>query len=186
MFKKCSLILMITALAVFAVPLDGLCAPQGGGENILFVFDASGSMRALLQGKPKLTIAKEVMADLVGDLPADANVGLETYGTKKARSASIEVMVPLKKLDIGALKNAISSMQAKGETPIAASLEKGAALLKNLPGDKALILVSDGEETCGGIRLLWRKESGRNSALTWSSMSSVLMSTKKQGNSLWG
>lgn len=120
-------------------------------KNILFIFDASGSMKTSLQGKSKLTIAKEVMSALVSDLPVDANVGLLVYGNKeRAECDSIEIMVPLKKLDVAALQKAISSMAAFGKTPIAASLEKSAALLRTAAGEKALILVSDGEETCGG------------------------------------
>ena len=150
MSRKYNFILMIAVLVALSIPFNSLLA-QEGNKNILFIFDASGSMKTSLQGKSKLSIAKEVMSDLVVDLPQDANVGLEVYGNKEgAQCNSIEVMVPLKKLDVGALRNAISSMIAKGKTPIAASLEKGAALLRNLPGEKALILVSDGEETCGG------------------------------------
>ena len=46
--------------------------------------------------------------------------------------------------------NKLISIKARGKTPIAASLEKGAEGLKSFYGKKTIILISDGEETCGG------------------------------------
>ncbi|HRZ87509.1 MAG TPA: VWA domain-containing protein [bacterium] len=139
------------AAAVCAAGVIAAAEAQAAPKNILFIFDASGSMEKKIGGKTKLDIAKEVMTALVGDLPADANVGLEVYGNKEnAGCDAIEMLIAVGKLDVAALRGKISSLVPGGKTPIAKSLEKGADQLKAFYGDKAIILVSDGEETCGG------------------------------------
>lgn len=126
------------------------------GTNILFIFDASGSMHQKIEGKSKLKTAKEVLSALVGDLPADANIGLEAYGhrvpgTEKNESCQdIETLVSVKGENSKIIIKKLNSLDAKGMTPISASLEKSADVLRGLTGKKTIILISDGEETCGG------------------------------------
>ena len=120
------------------------------GPNILFILDSSGSMMESLEGKNKLETAKGVLSALVGDLPPNINVGLEVYGHRKGACDDIEMVVPMGKLNVGALKQKISALQASGKTPIATSLEKAAGELRGLKGNSTIVLISDGKETCGG------------------------------------
>ena len=147
-------VLLFLILVAFLYPVSTLAEKEG--TNILFIFDASGSMRGAIEGKSKLKTAKEVLSALVGDLPADANVGLEAYGhrisrTEKNKSCKdIEMLVPLKRENSKIIIKRLNSLNAKGMTPISASLEKSADVLRGLSGKKTIILISDGEETCGG------------------------------------
>lgn len=128
--------------------------------NIAFILlDASGSMNANLPGagKTKLTVAKEVLVDLLSQVPADVNTALWVYGhrypqTSKERSCEdIERLFPLGALDTSTYANAIQSIRAIGYTPIAASLKLAA---QDIPAGEdqlnTIILISDGKETCGG------------------------------------
>lgn len=136
---------------------------EGGGPgaarqvNLALILDASGSMNEDLPGtgKTKLTVAKEVMAELIPHIPAEVNGTLWIYahrrpGEPKSESCQdIEQIFPLGPVDAGAYVEKVKAIQAIGWTPIADSVELAA---KGLPaGDfNSIILVSDGEETCGG------------------------------------
>ena len=50
------------------------------GANVLFILDASGSMWGKVEGKEKIVVAREVMANLINELPEGTQVGLEAYG----------------------------------------------------------------------------------------------------------
>ena len=147
--KKALLIFLVSVLALFTAASTTLA--EKAEKNILLILDASGSMKDKMSGKLKIIIAKEILSDLIDELPADVSTGLLVYGNALQNSCqTVNVAVPVKKMDREALKKALRPIEAKGKTPIAFSLQKGADLLKALPGEKALILISDGEETCGG------------------------------------
>ncbi len=152
-FKVLSFPLFFTFLVGFLLfqnPAQTLAA-ESSGANVLFILDASGSMWAKVENKEKITIAKEVMINLIRELPEGVNVGLEVYGhRKKGDCNDIEVLVPVGKGDKNALIKQIQSIQPKGETPITGSLEMAGELLKSTEGETTVVLVSDGQETCKG------------------------------------
>lgn len=126
---------------------------EGGspGTNILFILDASGSMAGRIDGKPKMDVAKEVMTDLIDGLPDNLNVGLEVYGHRsKGDCDDIETMVEVGAINKQALADKINSIQPKGKTPIAKSLQMAGEKLSASEDKTTIILVSDGEETCEG------------------------------------
>ena len=49
-------------------------------RNVIFVFDASGSMWAEMEGGHRIPVAREVMREVVGDLGESTNVALVAYG----------------------------------------------------------------------------------------------------------
>ena len=120
--------------------------------NVLFILDASGSMRGKLGGQVKMEAAKSAFHSLLAGMPKDANVGLEVYGHRGNRDCSvIEVMNPVAPLDAAAISANVDRLAPEhGATPMAAALERGAEVLKGLEGPKAIVLISDGKENCGG------------------------------------
>jgi len=126
-------------------------AAESSRASVLFILDASGSMWAKLENKDKISIAKEVMTNLIKELPEGVSVGLEVYGhRRKGDCKDIEVLVPVGKGDKATLIQQIQSIQPKGETPITNSLEMAGELLKETEGETTVVLVSDGKETCKG------------------------------------
>jgi len=121
-------------------------------RSVLFIMDGSGSMKGKLGDQTKMQAAKEVFKSLLTDLPENINVGLMAYGHHGNKDCSvIEMMNPVAPLNIPAIQANIDSLSPDhGATPIAGSLEKGAEALKAAGGEKAIILISDGRETCGG------------------------------------
>jgi Ca-activated chloride channel homolog len=58
-------------------------------KHVMLILDASGSMWGQIGGKAKITIAKEVLSDLIQDLPSDLQVGLTVYGHRQKDLKSI-------------------------------------------------------------------------------------------------
>jgi len=150
MKEKCVHILLVVAIFLLFVPAFTLAEEEK--VNILFIFDSSASMtNQISNAESKMEAAKNVLSEVVGSLPANINVGLEVYSHRMADSCDdIEIVVPVGKLDVDEIRQRIISLQALGNTPIAAALEKGASELQSLQGKKIIVLISDGEETCDG------------------------------------
>jgi hypothetical protein len=153
-----------TADGQFALLGDPATVNQEGAEvtepaqsNVALILDGSGSMGEALPGsdKTKLAVAKEVMAELIPQIPAELASALWIYAHRyppepKAESCKdIEQVFPLGPVDAGAYVDKIQAIKANGWTPIADSIIAAADTLPS--GDfNSMILVSDGQETCGG------------------------------------
>lgn len=144
----------LLAVLLSSFPLGGAQAAEQGvgqGANVLFILDGSGSMRARIQKRQKIDIAKEVMTSLVRELPAGVKAGLEVYGhRRKGDCDDIELMVPVGKGNKETLIRKIRSVRPKGQTPITRSLQIAADNLAEAEEETTLVLVSDGKETCEG------------------------------------
>jgi Mg-chelatase subunit ChlD len=122
----------------------------GAAKNILYIFDASGSMLAKMQGGTKIDIARRVLSERVQNLPdSGINAGLVVYGhRRKGDCKDIQEVVKLQPLEKKELIGKVKSIHPKGQTPIAASIQLAAEQLKELEEETTIILISDGKETC--------------------------------------
>lgn len=139
--------------AVLMVGLGSIAAaPAPAAENnVLFVLDASGSMGGSVEGRPKLAVAREVLAGALAGLPPDFAVGLEAYGHRRGSDcADIEVLVPAGPGRGPAIESAMRALRPRGKTPITGALERAAEQARGLGGSTSVVLISDGRETCGG------------------------------------
>jgi len=130
--------------------------------NVALILDASGSMKAEIDGKSRMNIAKEAISEFAADLPESTSVSLSIYGHKgtsadsdKGLSCSaIEEVYSLGTYNQNAFTQAVESVQASGWTPISAALAKAGDSLKAASaGQEAtnvIYIVSDGKETCDG------------------------------------
>lgn len=145
---------------MFRVPSILLCAimflamnsKAHAEPNIMFIIDASGSMKEKIDGETRMSVAKEVMNRTLKDLPKDANLGLLAYGHRKAKDCTdIELIAPLGSETADTVGKTIQGFNAKGETPIAESMTKAAKSFKAFKGQQnSIILVTDGLEECKG------------------------------------
>lgn len=156
--------LAVASPAWFGLGAGTAAADGSGGDDeassvpTMLVLDASGSMRTKDgddQGSSRMTAAKQAATNLVDDLPDGAQLGLTIYGanTSSAKSAKakgcqdVDVVTPVGKGNADELRSAISSAEASGYTPIGTSLKKAADALPK-DGDRAIVLVSDGIDSC--------------------------------------
>lgn len=131
--------------------------------NVEMIVDVSGSMAQVLDtGETRMDAAKRVLSDVIAAIPErkGVSVGLRIYGHegdnteagKEASCASSELVAPVKGVNKDELNNEIEALQPTGWTPIALSLQRAA---KDFPKanenvTNAIVLVTDGLETCGG------------------------------------
>ena len=122
-------------------------APTATADAIL-VFDASGSMWGQIDGTNKIVIAREVVGNLLNELPPERRLGLMAYGhNRKSDCNDIEMLAPVG-TDRQALRSAVMELNPKGMTPMTAAVQQAAEVLKFSERQATVILVSDGEETC--------------------------------------
>lgn len=123
------------------------------GGAVEIILDASGSMLQRMEGQRKIEIARAVLTDLVNqELPSGAPVALRVFGNREADSCRTDLEIPLQPLDRAAATQILQGITAinLARTPIADSLGKVAEDLAGATGTRVVVLVTDGEETCGG------------------------------------
>ena len=132
-----------------AVTLAKNAAANGAVEIIL---DASGSMLQKLGAQRRIDIAKQTLAKLTSStIPAGTPFALRVFG-REVNSCQTDLDVAVAPLNPAAVGARINALVAKNgaKTPIGASLEKAVDDLKGVTGEKLIVLITDGEETCGG------------------------------------
>ncbi|MDQ7842432.1 MAG: VWA domain-containing protein [Armatimonadota bacterium] len=142
----------------------GTLAVTASGERIAsvsapsaieLILDASGSMKRPIGGRPMMDVAKEVMAQIITQLPDDAQVALRFYGHRirqgrRGDCQDSELVVPFGRIDKARLLARVRSVRALGTTPIAYTLRQVGRDFGGAPGEKLVVLVTDGKEECGG------------------------------------
>lgn len=130
----------------------GKTGAAGLSGAVELILDASGSMLQRVEGKRRIVIAKEVLTEAVRKhIPAGTPVALRVFGHKEVDSCRTDLEIPLGPLDPDAAAASIGGINAMNlaRTPIADSLAAVANDLKGASGG-AVVLVTDGEETCDG------------------------------------
>ncbi len=138
---------------------EGMAPTKKMKKNVVVIFDASGSMNETLNGEKKIDIAKRSVNSYVDTLGSDVNLSLLAYGHVGSNSTTdkpvscdtIEEKYYLGPVNNSVIKEKVNAIPAKGWTPITKALDKAGTILATHPGeDNRIILVSDGQETCGG------------------------------------
>jgi len=155
MIALCRRITALFLLLLIAAGHGYTASAQNGQSTspaeLIFILDASGSMWGQIEGENKITIAKKVLVDLIGELPDETNVGLIAYGHRdKGDCEDIETVVPPGPADKTLLTEKIEAINPKGKTPITGSVTRAFDILRSKESSATVILLSDGLETCGG------------------------------------
>ncbi len=135
------------------VSIDPSVSAFGDNDAVEIILDASGSMLKKQGGKRRIEIAREVLLGLTGEvIPAGTPFALRVFGHKEADSCRTDLEESLAPLDVARVDAKLKTLQAKNlaKTPIARSLELVAKDLKTVTGERIVVLVTDGEETCDG------------------------------------
>jgi lysophospholipase L1-like esterase len=146
---------LFVAVFVSGLSLTPRAGAQEAKPSLLFVIDTSGSMDAAAQGGlTRIQSARKALNEVVVGLDGSADVGLRSFagGCGPGR-----LLVPVGPLNKAVFKTNVDGLFSAGLTPIDAVLR---ASIKDLPltGKRTIVLLSDGEETCGGSPCLAVKE----------------------------
>ncbi len=119
------------------------------GSRVILVLDASGSMRAKINGVSKIDIAKEVVGKIVSGWQPQDELGLVVYGhRKKSECSDIETVKEPGPLNVAEYMAAVNAIQPKGQTPMTQAVKQAAEALQYTEKKATVILVSDGIENC--------------------------------------
>jgi hypothetical protein len=150
---------VFSALA-FSAFLMAVLPSWGASEDrmIEVILDASGSMNGKLGGgEVKIAAAKQAVGELVKKLPDPTVLGFRAYGHQSPREKhdcqDTQFLVPFGPLskNRGLIEAKAKGLTARGYTPITYVITKGAEdFPADFQGDKVIVLVSDGKETCEG------------------------------------
>jgi hypothetical protein len=126
-------------------------SPAGG--SVVIVLDASGSMLQRIGTERRIDMAKKAVSQLVQkDLPDEVLFSLRVFGHKEKDSCRTDVEIAFAHLNRAQAAATVASIEAMNlaKTPIGATLAAVADDLATQPGPHVVILLTDGEETCGG------------------------------------
>lgn len=129
-----------------------VAAPIDPSAAIELVLDTSGSMLERMGDQRRIDVAKDVLTTLVrADLPAGTPVALRWF-RQRERSCDTELGVPFGPLDPDAMIERIASVKVlrSVRTPLAAAIASVADDLAEATGPRVVVIVSDGQESCGG------------------------------------
>ena len=149
-FKKAKHIAKPFVLAaVVSIPLVSIASAQSQSrQDVMVVFDASGSMWGQVDGVAKIEIARDAFGDLLGGWKAgNTRAGLIAYGhRRKGDCTDIELLAqPSEGADIASL---VAGLQPRGKTPLSDAVRQAAETLKFTEEAATVVLLSDGVETC--------------------------------------
>ena len=131
------------------VAVAGLAMPALAAERALIVLDASGSMWAQIDGKARITIARETLDSVLSTLSPDIELGLMAYGHReKGNCGDIQMLVEPAAGTADAIKAAVADINPKGMTPLSDAVRLAADDLKYTEEKATVILITDGLETC--------------------------------------
>jgi hypothetical protein len=122
------------------------------GSAVEIILDASGSMLQKIGKERRIDIARQTLTKLVtATIPAGTPFAFRVFG-RMEDSCQSDLDVPLGPLNVQAVSAKIASLEPKNgaKTAIGASLEQVASDLRSVQGERLVILLTDGEETCGG------------------------------------
>jgi Ca-activated chloride channel family protein len=149
--------------ALLGLPLLGVSAsalsdapakPPNCEADAMIVFDASGSMAGMGFGEATVTRIEQVRRALAKVLPSVAPVrhlGLITFGPGSRKECeNIDLRLPPGPNSADRIMAEINKLQPYGQTPIGNAVSAAAEALNFRKRPAVIVLLTDGEETCGG------------------------------------
>jgi von Willebrand factor type A domain len=147
---------LIGSIALAAAMFAAAPALPQEARSVSLVIDASGSMNAKLpDGQTRIDAAKKAVADLVSRMEPGTRLALRAYGhqspTQKRDCKDTALLVGFAPLTSNRAEvvTQAQALQARGYTPITLALTAAAQdIASEESGERVVVLVSDGQETC--------------------------------------
>lgn len=109
--------------------------------EVVFVIDASGSMGEDIGNETRLSAAKDSVAVIADNLPADVDTALVKFNGCNAIDNDYF-------LSRDQLKQKVNALTPEGGTPLGRSMERAANILSKKK-ETVMVVVTDGEDSCG-------------------------------------
>ncbi|MCB0340019.1 MAG: VWA domain-containing protein, partial [Bdellovibrionales bacterium] len=145
--------LLTIAVLGFSFPLAA-----GADNYVEYIVDYSGSMAKVDSGQRQVDSARTALIKGLAQAPNDSKIALRFYGHRVSKDQmelsckDTEVVLPFGNTDLVRAREVSSLYEPRGYTPIAHALLQAS---NDFPSEsegraRTIILLSDGEETCGG------------------------------------
>jgi Ca-activated chloride channel family protein len=152
----------LAALALVALLSGAVAAPAEDEKRIpctedaMIVFDASGSMsgntvQGLFSDITRIDEVRKALAQVLPNAAKFRKIGLITYGPGPYQQCNVT-------LDFRPMPNAaepimsvVNAINPAGKTPLVAAVMQAAEVLDYQTEQGTIVLLTDGEETCGGL-----------------------------------
>jgi len=122
--------------------------------SVLFILDASASMReTTANGDSRIRVALSALESMVkASLNETIQFGLRVFGHRGGPNCASELLIPVAPLKVSSAMSVISNIRSSslGNTSLAEALNLAAIDFKTAPRKHRIIVLTDGEETCGG------------------------------------
>ena len=132
-------------------------------EDAMLVFDASGSMAGNLnQGiattKPRIEEVRAALARVLPAITRFRKVGLIVYGPGPYQQCNVQLALKPSTDAAGLIMQQVNALTPAGKTPLTAAVEHAADVLDYQQKPGLIVVLTDGEETCGGSPCALGKE----------------------------
>ncbi|MGD9378816.1 MAG: VWA domain-containing protein [Methyloceanibacter sp.] len=132
--------------------------PDGSGtcvDDAMIVFDASGSMSGnqapgIANAPPRIDEVRSALAKVLPSATQYRRVGLVTYGPGPAEQCNVKLNFPPAQNATSRIMDTVNEMVPAGDTPLTAAVQEAANALDFRRRRGVIVVVTDGEETCGG------------------------------------
>lgn len=140
---------LLAQISGSTAPTPAPAPVPAGMTDVVLVLDVSNSMWGRVEGRPKIEIAREVVAELIGEWNPATNLGLVAYGHRREGDCTdIEAVIPVGPVDTAAFINRVNGLTPRGKTPLSKAVLSAATALSYTDRPATVILVSDGIESC--------------------------------------
>jgi Ca-activated chloride channel family protein len=122
-------------------------------DDAMLVFDASGSMAGTDMNalKPHIAKVREALAAVLPAVAPRRDLGLMVYGPGAGpKCSNIELRLKPGPNSAETLMGEINGVVPAGQTPLTAAVKDAAEVLHFREKPSVVVLLTDGEETCGG------------------------------------
>jgi Ca-activated chloride channel family protein len=129
--------------------------PEPCTEDAMIVFDASGSMSGnqtlgIPNSRPRIDEVRAALARVLPTATKHRRVGLITYGPGPYNQCNVKLDLKPTADAFKQIMRAVNGLVPAGKTPLTSAVEKAAEVLNYRSKPGVIVLVTDGEETCGG------------------------------------
>ncbi|RMG39538.1 MAG: VWA domain-containing protein [Candidatus Dadabacteria bacterium] len=150
-FKAALTTLVLTVLlCVQAAKSDPL-------HQIEFIIDLSSSMSESLGGHSKIDLLRGLLKDGFFSAPPGSLVALRVFGHRASEyehdksCTDSELVLPFQPNGLSQISQVLSKLKPHGYSPLAYSIRKAAAdFTDDAEVIRTLVIISDGQDTCGG------------------------------------
>ena len=150
-------------LALAAVLIGAACGgasqaaevtPPPCNEDAMIVFDASGSMAGNVdQGiatiRPRIDEARRALSSVLPHITRYRRVGLITYGPGAYNQCNVQLNLGPTAGAGALIMREVNALVPGGRTPLTTAVDKAAVALEYRAKPGVIVVLTDGEETCG-------------------------------------